>query len=123
MQHVDVDGLTLPAELGTVADFIARLRQVTMHNVALARRFKPRRAPVGALFIRASLRGSADAMLNDEPEVWREHLGGDLLVHSVCARHQDLMTPAAAADIGRLISRHLASQRQTTSVPVAELAL
>lgn len=96
-------------EIGDVPAFIERLRAVTVHNLGLARRYRPGHADSDALFLRAALRGGdgAGAVIHDSPTVWRSHLGGTLAIHEIDCRHQDMMLPAHAARIGSIITRHL----------------
>lgn len=100
---------SLGSELGGLEAFVARLRQVTLHNLNLTRRYRPGHVDTDALFLRAALRGGrgADAMIHDTPDVWRSHVGGALVVHDVACAHQDMLLPVHAASIGAVITRRL----------------
>ena len=100
---------SLGPELGGLTDFVARLREVTLHNLHLARRYRLGHVDTDALFLRAASRGGcgADAMIHDTPEVWRSHVGGALVVHDIACSHQDMLLPVHAARIGAEITRRL----------------
>lgn len=107
----DLDALpaTLGSEIGSVPDFINRLRDVTLQNLNFARSYRLGHVDADALFLRAARRGGdgADAVIHDTPEVWRSHLGGTLTIRDVDCRHQDMLVAAHAAQIGSLITAHL----------------
>jgi enterobactin synthetase component F len=113
---------TLGQEIGDVPAFIERLRAVTVHNLGLARRYRPGHADADALFLRAALRGGygAAAVIHDSPTVWRSHLAGSLAIHEVECRHQDMMLPAHAARIGGIITRHLDALAQDPALVAVE---
>jgi enterobactin synthetase component F len=104
---------TLGSEFGSIPDFIARLREVTLQNLNLARRYRLGHADADALFLRAASRGGdgADAIVHDTPEVWRSHLGGNLVIHDVDCRHQDMLLPVHAAQLGGIITGYLNAMR------------
>ena len=93
---------SLGPELGGLTDFVARLREVTLRNLNLARRYRPGHVDTDALFLRAAWRGGrgADAMIHDTPEVWRSHVGGD----SGGSRHRLQLTRTCCCPSMRLAS-------------------
>ncbi|WP_164521833.1 non-ribosomal peptide synthetase [Sphingomonas sp. ABOLE] len=113
---------TLGQEIGDVPAFIERLRAVTVHNLGLARRYRPGHADTDALFLRAALRGGdgAGAVIHDSPTVWGSHLAGLLTIHEVDCRHQDMMLPAHAARIGGILTRHLDALAQDSALVAVE---
>jgi len=110
---------TLGPEIGSIADFAARLREVTLRNLDLARRYRLGHVDADALFLRAARRGGdgADAVIHDTPEVWRSHLGGTLVIRDVDCCHQDMLLPVHAAELGAEITRYL-KVMQSSGAPI-----
>ncbi|MGW0789318.1 amino acid adenylation domain-containing protein [Streptomyces sp. NPDC002911] len=78
-------------------DDIDRVITVSRHNDQLARAYRPPRYPGDTTYIEAG----ADAPRRvPHYELWRPHVGGDLTVGHVAARHHQVMQPQHVDDIG-----------------------
>jgi enterobactin synthetase component F len=102
---------------------IERISALTQHHLNLARRYQPPQLDASVLFLQATQRGHAglDGLLHYHPQAWRPFVSGRIELHAIDAAHQSMLDPQPAAQIGRLLHRHLAPASTTApkNVPQA----
>ncbi|MEU7103947.1 amino acid adenylation domain-containing protein [Streptomyces sp. NPDC046215] len=88
-------------------DDISRVIAVSRHHDRLARAYRPSHYPGDATYIEAT--GDGPRRVPNH-ELWRPHIGGDLTVAYVTARHYRAMQPQHVGDVGvhlrDLLRRH-----------------
>ncbi|MDX5931649.1 amino acid adenylation domain-containing protein [Acidiphilium acidophilum] len=104
-----LDEIPMPA--GLVRETVMRrVRHVAETTLTLAQRFVPGTIAGDLLFLRAGRRPAlaADDFVEDDPNAWRRHVNGNLILHDIDCRHQDMLGAAALRDIGPIIARAFA---------------
>lgn len=103
---------------------IERISALTQHHLNLARRYQPPQLDAGLLFLQATQRNHAglEGLLHYHAQAWRPFVGGRIEMHAIDAAHQSMLDPQPAAQIGRLLHRHLSpasAATPTENVPQA----
>jgi enterobactin synthetase component F len=103
------------------ADIIGSVIEITRNNLALARRFVPRRAEFDLLVFRATEGKPAtlDGLLDHHPGAWERHVAGMVREHRIACHHQDMLDGRPLDDIARILAREFAAHvRSAESDPL-----
>ncbi len=86
-------------------DILDRARAVIVHHLGLARKFKPRFAPLDMHFFAANRgKGKAiDDVMNYRAEAWLQHVGGRIYRRHLDCAHEKMLDAVPAAEIGAAV--------------------
>jgi enterobactin synthetase component F len=88
---------------------IERIGALTQHHLNLARSYQPPQLDANMLFLQAAQRNvtNLDDLLHYHAQAWQRFVSGRIELQSIDATHQSMLDPLPAAQIGRLLQRHL----------------
>ncbi|QRV24531.1 non-ribosomal peptide synthetase [Marinomonas foliarum] len=91
------------------ADIMERVQIIIENNLALAGRFKPGKVNADLLFFVAeeSANGSMGNILEHQSNAWISRVTGNIEVHKVPCRHQDMLDSEPLSIIGPIIHEHV----------------
>ncbi|MET9694902.1 amino acid adenylation domain-containing protein [Streptomyces sp. NPDC006514] len=87
---------------------VAAFARVMDNNYRIVTAYQPQTFK-GDLTIVVSTARHGDEAVPKMVDLWRPHVGGRIVTHSVTAHHGDLMSPGPAVEIGRLVYEALKS--------------
>jgi enterobactin synthetase component F len=104
---------------------IERISALTQHHLNLARRYRPPQLDAGMLFLQAAQRSntSLDDLLHYHEQAWRPFVSGRIELHAIDTAHQSMLDPLPAAQIGRLLHRHLSPEPASAALENAPQAI
>ncbi|MHC1480031.1 amino acid adenylation domain-containing protein [Frateuria aurantia] len=102
-------------------DLLRRVMQVTRHHLALARRHRPPVAAGSAVYFQAKHAEGCllKQLLQYRPSAWEPYLSGGIELHALACSHQDMLEPAPAAEIGRVLALALKQGPSEAGLPAS----
>ena len=93
----------------TSPEFIRHISAVMLNNLKLARQYVPGMVNHDLLYFHATeMTGNVEGILDRNPASWRPFIGRKMEVHELACHHELVLEPVSAAQIGRVLQRHLA---------------
>ncbi|MFN3987982.1 MAG: amino acid adenylation domain-containing protein [Rhodocyclaceae bacterium] len=103
-------------------EIMDRVQVVIENNLAMASRFKPGVVDADLLFFVAaeSVEASMGCILESHPDAWRTRITGEIEIHYVQCRHQDMTDPAPLDVIGPIVNERLQGLAQSRSARASQ---
>lgn len=93
----------------TSPEFIRHISAVMLNNLKLARQYVPGMVNHDLVYFHATeMTGNVEGILDRNPSSWRSFIGRKMEVHELACHHELVLEPVFAAQIGRVLQRHLA---------------